>query len=254
MKTLTTTLLLLLACTIAHGQSKYDSNSNTMNKVKKSRSYIYAENTADDEETALSTAYELLEDKIEQWASEHSKDAKKVVATDVHTIVDTIYLNRADKVCAFVYVKKKNLIPIYSKEGITIVDRDCDEDTAQAEEADVQEEEEVEEETESAEEEEAEDPSDNVALSKIVKTTSFFDLKKVMEPLKDDGYIEAYGKYATMEDPTESYLIIYDSAGNIKAVLGKENDDEERFNLKTGEKETVDNYHGCGAIWFTLKK
>jgi DNA polymerase III epsilon subunit-like protein len=28
---------------------------------------------------------------------------------------------------------------------------------------------------------------------------------------------------------------------------------EERQNLKTGKLDSIENYHGCGAIWFRIK-
>ena len=88
-------------------------------------------------------------------------------------------------------------------------------------------------------------------LELIKKAKNFFELKQIMEPLKQKGEIVDYGKYATAKKPEECYLIVYDPAGNIKALLGK--GEEVRQNLKTGKEDSIMNYHGCGAIWFTLK-
>jgi len=92
------------------------------------------------------------------------------------------------------------------------------------------------------------------ALKKIASIKSFFDLQKVMEPLKQQGVITDYGKYATMKEPAQSYLIIYDLAGNIKAVLGKDRGEGVRTNLNTHKDDGTANYKGCGALWFKLKK
>lgn len=73
-----------------------------------------------------------------------------------------------------------------------------------------------------------------------------------MLPLKEKGDIIDYGKYATAQHPELCYLIVYDPAGNICALLGKGK--EERQNLKTGQKDNIKNYRGCGAIWFTLRE
>ena len=73
-----------------------------------------------------------------------------------------------------------------------------------------------------------------------------------MQPLKAEGKILDYGKYATAKAPELCYLIVYDPAGNIRALLGKGKD--KRKNLKTGKDDNIGNYRGCGAIWFTLKE
>ena len=88
-------------------------------------------------------------------------------------------------------------------------------------------------------------------IEQIKKARNFFELKQIMEPLKQKGDIIDYGKYATAKNPDKCYLIVYDAAGNIKALLGK--GAEERLNLKTGQLDSIENYHGCGAIWFRIK-
>lgn len=89
-------------------------------------------------------------------------------------------------------------------------------------------------------------------LDKIKKAKNFFELKEIMEPLKEMGDIKDYGKYATAENIDDCYLIIYDPAGNIKAILSKGT--KERRNLKTGKPDLISNYRGCGAIWFTINE
>ena len=89
-------------------------------------------------------------------------------------------------------------------------------------------------------------------IEQIKKAKNFFELKQIMEPLKQKGDIIDYGKYATAKNPEDCYLIVYDPAGNIKALLDK--GEKERQNLKTGKKDSIKNYRGCGAIWFTIKE
>ncbi len=89
-------------------------------------------------------------------------------------------------------------------------------------------------------------------IEQIKKAKNFFELKQIMEPLKEKGDIRDYGKYATAEKPEECYLVVYDPAGNIKALLGK--GDKVRQNLKTGKDDSIKNYRGCGAIWFTINE
>ena len=66
------------------------------------------------------------------------------------------------------------------------------------------------------------------------------------------GDIIDYGKFATAKEPEQCYLIVYDPAGNICALLGK--GQRVRQNLKTGHDDSIENYRGCGAIWFTLRE
>ena len=93
---------------------------------------------------------------------------------------------------------------------------------------------------------------ENDALLRLKKAKNFFELKEIMQPLKDKGDIIDYGKYATAKHPELCYLIVYDAAGNICALLGKGKD--VRKNLKTGNDDSIKNYRGCGAIWFTLRE
>jgi hypothetical protein len=89
-------------------------------------------------------------------------------------------------------------------------------------------------------------------IEQIKKARSFFELRGIMEPLRKNGFITGYGKYATVKNPEDCYFIVYDPAGNIKAILGK--GDNVRKNLITGEDDSISNYHGCGAIWFTVRR
>ena len=90
----------------------------------------------------------------------------------------------------------------------------------------------------------------NDALEKILRLTTFYDLEKTIEPLRIEGKVKSYGKYATMKNPEECYLIIYDTDANIRAILGKGTDS--RKNLRTGKDDTERAYKGCGAFWFIL--
>lgn len=93
---------------------------------------------------------------------------------------------------------------------------------------------------------------EQTTLDKILGVTSFFKLKEVMEPLYNQGVIKSFGKYATMTEPQDCYLVIYDPDGDIRAVLGK--GIASRKNLSTGNDDSEHNYSGCGAIWFQLNE
>lgn len=105
-------------------------------------------------------------------------------------------------------------------------------------------------EVDSNDEEEVTDEAVIPALQKIKALKSFTELRGTLVPLKEQGEITAFGKYATMQEPEKSYLIIYDPNGRIRAILGK--GDKTRKNLNTGKEDGIKNYRGCGAIWFQL--
>ena len=88
-------------------------------------------------------------------------------------------------------------------------------------------------------------------IEQVKRAKTFFELKDIMEPLKQSGDIIDYGKYATMNNPEECYLVVYDVAGNILALLDKGSD--ERWNLTANKNDKTSNYRGCGAIWFIMK-
>lgn len=280
-------LLLITAILLSLGAYSED-KVEKMNSIKKNKAYIYASMVKQDKGVALHTAYDLLREKIDDWAKTHSKKkVVKTVATDIKHFIDTIFIDRMEYIEAFVYVKKKDIIPIYAEQGVTIVDPNADNiiiedkttaNKAKEEKANSKEEKkndtaEAKPQTDSTKQETAEakpkdekeeadtaavdivveeklTPNAERALNKIKNADSFFDLQRIMEPMKQEGTITAYGKYSSMEEPEECYLIIYDPAGNIRAVLGKGTD--ERPNLLTNKQDSETNYRGCGAIWFKL--
>lgn len=254
----------------AFAQSKVEQ----MNNIKKNKSYLYADMTMADKTEALVTAYKLLQENIVEWAKGHAKkNMRSVMVSDVRKIIDTIFLDRVNMVQAFVYVKKVDVIPIYSKQGVTIIDPDAvdviiDEGKQQTAKIDTSERKKdtlmvkvdsvAKTRNDTLTAKVAEANTDTLsqkardALKRITEVSSFFDLQRIMEPMKEEGIITAYGKYSTMDTPEECYLIIYDPAGNIRAVLGKGS--EQRINLNTQRQDSETNYRGCGAIWFKLKE
>ncbi len=89
-------------------------------------------------------------------------------------------------------------------------------------------------------------------VDELRKVTSFYNLESAIKPLHEQGKITGYGKYSTMTDPAASYLIIYDSNANVRAILGKGT--TVRKNLSTGKDDSEKNYKGCGALWFKVKE
>jgi hypothetical protein len=69
--------------------------------------------------------------------------------------------------------------------------------------------------------------------------------------LKKDGLVSEYDTYRKLADPSEYILVIYNTGGDIEAVLSE---GVNRKNLKTGQADGVENYHGRGAFGVKVKK
>lgn len=248
-KILSTISLLFIAVTMMAQTSMEE-----INRIKRDSEYLYGEATMNDKQAALQLAYELLETEIKNWAAAKNSKITSVTASKIFEVADTIILSRRNMIRAFVYVSTKNLkaqkgktltIEINKSEPISKPVLEKKEETVvQANPVTPA--------TVIKEEPKKVVPTKpkNDALEKILKLTSFYDLEKTIEPLRIDGKVKSYGKYATMKNPEECYLIIYDTDANIRAILGKGTDS--RKNLRTGKDDTERAYKGCGAFWFIL--
>jgi len=72
-----------------------------------------------------------------------------------------------------------------------------------------------------------------------------------MTPMKKSGQITEMGRYTHGTDVSDCYLVIYDTNGNIRALLSPGKD--HRMNIGTHTTDHTSNYKNCGAIWFKLK-
>jgi hypothetical protein len=231
------------------------------------------------QDVAVSQAFEQIQQEIMEWAANRAKNksGNNISPLDINQQIDTILLRRANMYRVFAYVRKDKLLSLFSDWNLVLKD-DLDSDKGN-ELVSLSEEEKIPEVPQKQEEPASvpkvspsvKQPKDTVAnkeirtllknhfvvrkgspvIEQILAAKNFFELKGIMEPLKQKGVITAYGKYATAQKPEECYLIVYDPAGNIRAVLDK--GEKTRLNLKTGKDDSIRNYRGCGAIWFKVK-
>lgn len=242
--TIITVLLVSLSMTAM------DERLERINSIKKNPQYLYGEITMQTQEEATSMAYELLQKEVFAWAKRDSIKLAVTSATEINKLSDSIMMRRANMYRVFVYVDKhalttdtKNNIAIQKKDTIVaskdsiMLHRDSlvTDDTMKM-----------------IKQHFFGNRKKSDALMRLKEAKNFFELKEIMQPLKEKGEILDYGKYATAKQPELCYLIVYDPAGNIKALLGKGKD--KRKNLKTGQDDSISNYRGCGAIWFILNE
>ena len=247
--------------------SALDKRQAEINRIKKSKEYLYSDITMPTLEGAVSQAFDELQQEILFWIMDRAdkKEGLTVSPRDINTLIDTIMVRRLDMYRVFAYVKKVKLAAFYADWNI-VLDENLDCDDGRLPQIEVPERPLL---------PDSVAPSDSIAKDSVVsekvlsllknnflgkkggvieqlkRAKNFFELKEIMEPLKLKGDILDYGKYATAKNPEDCYLIVYDPAGNIRAFLGKGK--EERQNLKTGKLDSIENYHGCGAIWFRIK-
>lgn len=266
-RTITLMVTLILTFTLTALTTWAQSSISDINRLKRDKDYLYGEATLDSKDAALKLAYELLEVEIKNWALSKNQKISSVLASKVYDYADTIVLKRHNMVRAFAYVKKSNLKTVKGKNFKVEVEKDAplskpldEEETEPAEEP--------QQETAAAAKAEPAKPvaeeselkmepmapqvpsTEQRVLEELKPVTSFYDLEKKMKPMKAAGDITDYGKYSTMTDPGDCYLIIYDQQAVVKAILGKGTN--VRKNLKTGLDDSEKNYHGCGAIWFKV--
>ena len=261
-----------------------DKRQASINSIKKSREFLYSDITMGSHEDANSQAVELLQRQIFTWAKDRAKNKNtgNVSLIELNKLIDTIMVRRANMYRVFAYVKKVKLVPLFCEWKLALIDNLDIDDVNDIEGLPEEKSEEQAFDEESPEQEELPEPKDTIlsqisekkdtvangeirsilrksfwgkkggVIEQIKKAKNFFELRQIMEPLKEKGDIKDYGKYATAEKPEECYLVVYDPAGNIKALLGK--GDKVRPNLKTGRDDSIKNYRGCGAIWFTVNE
>lgn len=282
MKRLSFIILLLSMVMMANA---LDIRQQNINRIKKSKAFLYSDVTMKTQENAVSQAYEQIQVEIMNWASERSKKKiSNISITELNKIVDTIMVRRAEMYRVVAYVRKNKIAATFKEWKITLV-KELDTDPKQNPEETVELPDTIEQpqkpeivdsisSLEPALKKDSiknNDKKDSLVSKKVItllknnylgrkggvieqikKAKNFFELKQIMEPLKQKGDILDYGKYATAKNPEDCYLIVYDPAGNIKALLDK--GEKVRQNLKTGKEDSIKNYRGCGAIWFTIKE
>lgn len=215
-----------------------------INAIKKSPDFLYAEATMRTADEAVVVARDLLRDEIIRWTTDElNSPIDSIEAQRFSEKADTITTERVNMMRVFVYIDKGSIVgptpapipvPEQAKNSNSLLTDSARQIVLQR----------------FAPKRTVVRKSD--VITKMMRARNFFELKDVMEPLRKSGEITGYGKYATAEDPALCYLIVYDPAGNLVAWLGK--GDEKRKNLKTGKTESIRNYRGCGAIWFTINE
>lgn len=245
-------LTLCLFCLALTAQDVTEKTKKEMNRIKLSKSYISAEATMPTLQEAIDIANESLLQSIDQWVKEEKKyqGTKQVAIQDINSCLEKIDMNRGGNVRVLVYIKKKDIIPIYGNGLILLTGNELNDeisplaatpelvaDKPQATSAP----------QETANPEQASKAS---PLQRILAAQTMKDIKIIFHELKGEHAI-SYGKYNSTDlDISNYYLLFYNRQGQVSGVLGKGG--QERVNLRTTQREQLTRYNGHAAYWFTL--
>lgn len=232
-----------------------------INKIKKNRNYITAQAASSISlEDASEIARTTLNLEIEQWLKERGENDLAGFVAKSKENISVINTRRGSIFRSFVYVKKKEILPYYQDEDVVM-------DSATT--ANI-----VAEQPVPAPQQKIDTLKTPVAVTEtpdivlniaptfiiteaekdMLDVRTFDELENFLKNKMSTGKLEKdnIGKYATMPSHTSCHVFIYNRQGEIPACLRVTQDDIR--NLRTGEKDSIQNYSGCGAMWFILNK
>ena len=241
-------ILLSFVCSFSlYGQTNTAETTKQINKIKLSKEYITAESTAETSEKSYENARALLELNIEEWikSTKHSGDIQGYIAKSSNKILklDTM---RGNRYRTLLYVKKSDVMTYTEPTDIIVapVQKDIYTSTSSAGSSNVEFEKSISEQlSASASKYQPNDEERRMLLVDRLPAIESF--------IKQSSDIAAYGKFKDMPQLGECYLFIYNREGNVPAVLLRNS--EGYTNVSSGKQDDINNYKGCGAIWFQYK-
>ena len=215
----------------ASAQQSTEEQKKEINKIKKSSSYIYAEATLPDQQSAIDLAKDILHQNINEWVSKQKKFAgsNKVVTVNTNYAVENMTLPRGNMYRAFMYVNKNDIIPV-TNVSVTETPEEVNNNNKAG--------------TSTVE------PLDEVT-SQLIGVENTGQLSALLKQLKQEGKVTDYNKLSNLQSPENYIMVVFNREGNIEAVLST---GAERKNLKTGASDARSNYKGRGAIGVKLAK
>ena len=235
-KKIKTVVIGILACFCiipSVAQETTDEKKKEINVIKKSADYIYAEATMADQQAAMDLAKEILYNNVNEWVAKQKKFAgsDKVVTANTNYTIEDVTLPRGNWFRAFMYVRKKDIIPVENATVSEVVNQDT-EQTAKPVEPNIP---------------GLEDPQMEKQFLAVENTEQ---LSTLLKQLKTEGKIIEFNKYNSLNNPNEYVVFVFSKEGKICAVLSQ---GPERINLKTKQPDQVTNYKGNGAIGVKIK-
>lgn len=220
----------------------------SINTIKRDTTYLYAEATTSNLDSALYNAKAILEVKVRDWVTQqHPNEGIEVCIAKAKEHCFDVRTRRGSLQRAFVYVHKNDILPIAKRSEVMVFDvtEQLDEEQA-ATPAEV-----LSEDTQVP----APTPDPVITLTaeeeKMQAITNLRELNNYVGQCKKQNRLNGYGKYTTMPKDADCHIFICDEQGKVVARFRHQSDGKV-FNLGTQKTDTVESY-GRGAIWFQLK-
>ena len=244
-------------------QAWADGVVDSINHIKRDTTYLYGEATMPTLKSADSLARKELALKVREWMYQQTDqtDSTEIDDSRLSPYISVLTNRRADMIRGFAYIQKDDLRRLLNHKDTVqgtimakpIEDTVIDSIVTDKPDPTLIKRSEVEILKELQAKVKKPVTRDDV-LKQILKAKNFFELRDTMKTLIKQGAVSNYGKRETCKQPEACYWIVYDRAGNIKAILGK--GQSIRKNFKTGRVDSLTNYQGKGyaGIWFQIKE
>ena len=226
-------------------QAWADGVVDSINHIKRDTTYLYGEATMPTLKSADSLARKELALKVREWMYQQTDqiDSTEIDDSRLSPYISVLTNRRADMIRGFAYIQKADLRRLLNPQDAvhsTIVAKPIEDTDSMIRSLNIP---------------AIKKPlARDYVLEQILKAKNFFELRDTMKTLIRQGAVSDYGKRETCRQPEACYWIVYDRAGNIKAILGK--GQTIRKNFKTGRVDSLTNYQGKGyaGIWFQIKE
>lgn len=238
------TIILLFICGIScFAQTNSTEVAKQINSIKLNKNYITAESTAETSEKAYENARALLEINIEEWIkiSKKTEDAQGFIAKSGNSFLQ-LKTMRGNLFRTFLYVKKSDIMTFNETEDLIVASMQ-DEGSKQDQCADSS----IETVSQQSTVENVYQPNEEEERMLHVDKSALIE-----QFIKQNSCIVAYGKFKDIPQTGSCYLFVYNREGGVSAVLLRNS--EGYINVENGNRDDIENYKGCGAIWFRYNK
>lgn len=256
-------LCLTLAAGLLHAQ---DDEQQKINAIKSNVNYLYATGTSKtNAEEASENAKALLALEIEQWLKENAEDVNGYAAKSREHL-SQIQTQRGSLYRAFVFVKKKDVLPYYKEEEVMVVDFATTPPVVQQKEdtlssrttpeavTTVVSETKIQERTEAAPPVVVKESPVYIPTAReksMLEIKTFNALNEFINKGREDENIMRVGNYANLPQTGTVYVFIHNRQGEIPACIKLA--DGRALKLSTGKEDRIADYKGCGVIWVKFK-
>lgn len=249
-------------------QSTVESKAKIDSVLRNHDSYVYGDITSSNEDKALIQSMNLLAKEIQTYVKDVDSSQDELIMGLVTKEAIKITMMRGDQYRAFVYIKKSQLDSIEStlSSQSLLTERTINVPT-QSEAISVEKEEKQSKEASvipyTAEPQQKPSTAEQQTrpvmrknqdvISEVLSISNIKELGIFLPAQLKSGRISHYDKYQSLTEPSAYYLVVCDSKnGNIIAVLSPGRD--ERTNLKTQQKSSINTYLNHKIIGFRLSK